>query len=730
MNTQMSHANRLSCASCWALATAGLIAAPPLHAETSLPAITVTDTGIEPNARLPLDIASQTGSRLGLTARETAATINVVDRDTIEATGARDMAEALKSVPGVVAHQFRSASGSVSMRGFSSIYGATVTQLFNGLDVGYGSATNPLDSWLLDRVEVLGGASSFLYGQGAVGGAVNYISKVATRQPLQQDALLRAGSFGAYQAAYDVNGEIGGKGSGHFGRVAISHQGTDGYVDRTDGRSLVLSASWLADLTPRLTHTLAYEYQTKDQQNYWGTPLLNPTTEAKIDMATRFNNYNSSDGAYEQTVQWLRSILEYRLSDRTTLSNTFYHYDAERDWRNVEGYQFNATNTQVQRSKVYIQKHGQSIVGNRVEALHKTDLLGMPTTWSFGADFSRNNQTRYPYSASGIFSTVNPYSFTPELIAQIPGVLPATNPDQDNRTWTQALYAENHTRLNGSWSILSGLRMEHIKIDAVNHRAINAANPLYFQRDFNPVTGRLGAMYQFAPKANAYVTYSTSADAPSGGGLSTINYGGIKDWDLTTGRQLEVGSKFDFLDGKGNATIAAYRIVRKNLSMPDPANPTVSIPVGQQSSRGIELQAGVKLSPHWSLRGDLALVDARYDVFVQTVAGVGVSRAGNTPISVPDRIANVHIGWDFAPGWTVASDVRNVSAQWGNVENTQRFRGYTLLGASLSWKVNRNSTLVLRGRNLTDKFYIEQGDSIQARIGEPRNYELSLRSTF
>ena len=716
---------------CWAaLAIAGVVAIPAAHAQTSLPAITVTGAGLEPNARLPLDNTTLTGSRLGLTARETAATINIVDRDTIEASGARDTAETLKSVPGIVAHQFRSASGSVSMRGFSSIYGATVTQLFNGLDVGYGSATNPIDSWLLERVEVLGGASSFLYGQGAVGGAANYVSKVATRQPLQHDTLLRAGSFGTYQTAYDVNGEIGGKGSGHFARVAISHQGTSGYVERTDGRSLVLSASWLADLTPQLTHTLAYEYQTKDQQNYWGTPLLNPTTDAQIDPATRFKNYNSADGAYEQTVHWLRSILEYRLSDKTTLTNTFYHYDAERDWRNVEGYQFNATNTLVQRSKVYIQKHGQSILGNRIEALHKTQLLGKPTTWSFGFDISRNNQTRYPYSAAGIFSTVNPYGFTPELISQIAGVTPATNPDQDNRTWTQALYAENHTKLDEAWSILSGLRVEHIKIDAVNHRAINAANPLYFQSHFNPITGRLGAMYQFAPKANVYATYSTSADAPSGGGLSTINYGSIKDWDLTTGRQFEVGSKFDFLDGKGNATIAAYKIVRKNLAMPDPANPTVSIPVGQQSSRGIELQAGLKLSPTWSLRGDLALVDARYDTFVQTVAGVGVSRAGNTPISVPDRIANVHLGWDFAPAWTMAADVRNVSAQWGNVENTQRFPGYTLLGASLSWKVDKNSTLVLRGRNLTDKLYIEQGDSIQARLGEPRNFDLSLRSTF
>jgi iron complex outermembrane receptor protein len=270
--------------------------------------------------------------------------------------------------------------------------------------------------------------------------------------------------------------------------------------------------------------------------------------------------------------------------------------------------------------------------------------------------------------------------------------------------------------------------MEQIKIDAVNHRAVNAANPAYFERRWHPVTGRVGMMVDLAPKANAYVTYSTAADPPSGI-LSTINFGSIQDWDLATGRQLEVGSKFDFLDGRGNATLAAYKIVRKNLAMPDPTNANISIPVGQQSSRGIEAQAGLQLAPTLSLRGDVALVDARYDVFTQTVSGVAVSRAGNTPTYVPDRIANLHLGWTLAPAWTLAADVRNVAARWGNVENTQRFDGYTLLGASLSWKIDRKSTLVLRGRNLSDEFYVASGSN-QVRLGEPRAFEISLRSTF
>lgn len=723
----MSFSSRNFPAGCRHPLVAALIAvmANWAHAQEQLPTVTVQGARALANTYLPLDLPSQTGSRLGLTARETAATINIVDREAIDASGARTTLEVLQSVPGMIADAPPGGGGSVSMRGFSS---SQIMQLFNGIDVAYVIAAHPVDSWLLDRVEVLGGAASFLYGQGAVGGVVNYVSKTAHRQPLRQEALLRAGSFGAYQLAYDIDGAVGNDDSHNFARLVFSHDASDGYVERTDGRSTVLSASWLADLSPRLSHTLAYEFQTKDHQPYWGTPLLNPTVNAQFDPAIRFKNYNAADGAYEQTVHWLRSMLEYRPSERTQVTNTLYFYDAERDYRNVETYRFTPDNSAVIRSSVLAQKHGQSIVGNRLEAQHKGEWFGRASVWSLGADFSRNQQTRYPTSLSAVVGTVDPVNFAPETFFQIPGVTPATNPDRDNRVWTQALYAENHTRLGGSWSLLSGMRIERIKIDAVNHRAVNAANPAYFERRWHPLTGRLGAMYEFSPKANAYLTYSTAADPPSGI-LSTANFGSVQDWDLTTGRQLELGSKFDFLDGRGNAAIAAYKIIRKNLAMPDPDNPNLSIPVGRQSSRGLEFQAGVQLTPTVGVRGDLALVDARYDIFVQNVNGVGVSRAGNTPTFVPDRIANLHLTWKPLADWTVGLEARYVAARWGNVENTQRFAGYTLFGVSLAWQWDKKTSISLRARNLGDEEYVASG-STQPRLGEPRALEIVLRTRF
>lgn len=706
------------------LSLAGLISSPLVQAQADLPAITITGSEIEPNARLPLDTKTQSGSRLGLTARETAATINIVDRETIDERGARDTIEAVSSVTGITEHGSPGSGGVLSYRGFTS---SQITQMFNGIDVGYIISTFPVDAWTLDRIEVLGGASSFLYGSGAVGGAVNYISKLASSQAIAQESLVRGGSFGQYQLAYGINGRVGDADSVHFLRADISAQGTDGYVDRAYAKSLVFAGSWLWKMNSQLSHTLAWEYQTKEQQPYWGTPLLNPTVNSQFDPAIRYKNFNAADGSYEQEVQWFRSILDYQLSDAIQIKNTLYSYDAEREYRNVEQYRYNAANTLVTRSSAFPTHHGQSLIGDKLELLHKGSLFALPSTTSVGFDISRNRQTRYPSATISPVSTVNPLNFTVGNFYDTPGVLPPTNPDRTNTVNTKALYAENLTKI-GKFGVISGVRWEYIHLAVENFRAVNAANPAYFEQSYKPLTGRIGLMYEITPSANTYLTYSTAADPPAGI-LSTTNYGPIQNWDLTTGNQIELGSKFDFLDGRGNATLAAYKIERKNLSTPDPNNPNVSLPVGEQSSRGLEAQVGIRLNPYWRLQGNVALLSAQYDKFIQNVGGVAVSRAGNRPTSIPEKVANVFLTWDANASWSTTLEARYVGDRFANIENTQKFDAYTLLGASVSYKIDRHNTLTFRGRNLTDEIYFTSGSS-QVRIGEPRAFELVLQSKF
>ena len=173
-------------------------------------------------------------------------------------------------------------------------------------------------------------------------------------------------SFGFNHALND------GAGPRHYARFDVSHTTSNGYVDREQRDAWTTAFSLLTDFNDQLSHTLAYEYQNESVDSpYWGSPVLNPLGgEMKVDKSRRFENYNVADGRYEQRVHWLRSILDYQINDSTSLQNTLYHYDAQRDYRNLENYTYNADNSLVSRSAALLQRHDQQVDGNRFELRH------------------------------------------------------------------------------------------------------------------------------------------------------------------------------------------------------------------------------------------------------------------------------------------------------------------------------------------------------------------------
>jgi len=718
-----------------ALAASSAIAlvAPPVMAQSvsapgdapTLPSVEVRSTASEPNGRLNLDQPQGTASRLGLSPRETPASVTVVDRSTIEERGAQDTQEILRAIPGVTAHNAPGSIG-VSYRGFGA---TSLSQLFNGIHVQYTIAARPVDSWIYDRVEAIGGPSSFLFGAGGVGGTINYITKLAERHDISEGQL-RLGTDGLKEVSVGLNrqvaGPVGGSGA-HHARLDLNHRDAGSWIEGTQSRSTQLAASLLSDLGSGFTHTLAYEYQDEQvDRPYWGTPLLQPASgELRIQEATRFKNYNSVDGLYAQGVHWLRSLAQWRVNDALTLRNTFYVYDALRDYRNVETYAFNAGNTAVTRSGTLLQRHDQRLVGNSVEGTHSGQLGQRRSDWAFGADVSVNKQTRFPNSLSGTVSVVDPVNFTTERFFDIPGMTPGFNPDRDNQIRTLALYLENRTELVPELKLVSALRHEQIELDLTNRRAVTATNPASFNRRYSPTTGRLGLVWDYAQGANAYVQYATAADPPSGI-LSTATFADVRNnSELTTGRQIEIGTKRDFWDGKGTATLALYHITRRNIASQDPNNSAITQLVGEQSSRGIELAVGLKPSARWQVQGNLSVLDARYDDFRQG----GVSLAGKTPTNTPETVFNLWTSYAFTPRWQGSIGLRHVGKVYANAANTSFWPDYTVVDLALSHQINRHLSVVGRLRNATDRIYAASVGS-QAYLGAPRTADITLRASF
>lgn len=700
------------------------------HAPLELPSTTITGTEAQ-SSGLNLDQPISTGSRLGLTPRENPASVSVADSVKIERIGARDFQEIANSLPGVNAAAPPGHGGNVAYRGFN---GSQVNQLFNGISLQYNSANRPVDSWIYDRVELIGGPSSFAHGSGSVGGTLNYVTKLANRGANASEARLRYARFDRHELAVGSNQALNdGPGARHYLRLDASRSASNGYIDRQEREANNLAFSLLSDLTPQLSHTLALEYLEEwEDSPYWGTPTLNPRQgKLRIDRRTRFNNYNVADGRYEQRVRWLRSITEYQLAPGSSLRNTFYHYRGQRDYRNLEVYRYTPDNSAVERSAAYMQRHSQELNGNRLEWLTHSHLGPLPSDWALGADFSRNRQTRFPLSVNALLDSVDPNGFDPGSFDDIPGISRGWNKDRSNRVETRALFAENRLQLRPDLALVSGLRYDHIDLRVINHRTVSATDPARFTRRWDAFTGRLGLVWDLTDQAMLYAQYSTSAEPP-GGTLTSASFTQVRDFDLSTGEQWEVGSKLDFLDGRASATIALYRIVRRDFPVADPNNPGSTVPVGQQTSEGIELGASFKLTERLLLEGNLGWVDARFDDFNERSGSNIISRKGKTPSNIPKQVANLRLTQDFNRHWQGGLDARYVSSVYANHANTQWVPSYTLYGAFLRYRFDSGSDLTLRARNLTDEQYarfIHQSNG-QYYLGEPRDLELTAHVRF
>jgi iron complex outermembrane receptor protein len=503
------------------------------------------------------------------------------------------------------------------------------------------------------------------------------------------------------------------------------------------------TASWRAPLSNGLTHTLALERQhEKVSQPYWGTPMLRAADGTasgalRFDPATYGVNYNVQDGRYEQDVSWLRSLLEWQIAPATRLQHTLYHYDALRDYENVEAYTFKNGKHQVERSSALLQRHEQQVWGSRGELSHATRLAGLRSDFAFGWDWSFNRQTRFPLSIggpfTGSFGLVDPYAPVAGSFLDVPGMSRTYTPGTTNLLRSFALFAENRTELGAGWSVVSALRADRIALDVRNHRAASASNPALFQTRFTPLTGRLGLVKDLSKDWQVYAQASTAADPPSGV-LATAGFSALRDFDLTKGRQFELGSKLSFDEGRGSATLAVYEIRRKNLSITDPNDTTKVIPVGEQSSRGLELAARWRPAAAWQLGGHWSYTRARYENFVETVGSgastVTVSRAGNTPANVPRVVAGLSADWQANESLRLGADWRHVGKRYANTANTLWDEAYQLLGLSATLRITPQLTARARIDNVADKRYVASLSSSLPYLGAPRSVSGALDWQF
>lgn len=727
-----------------------LCVAPALHAQRAEPAPvapaaddaksldTIVVRGERAPASLALDAPSETGSRLALPLRELPASVSVVTREAIRASGARTAVEAVENAVGMTAQIGVGSIPSYGTRGFT---GGDITIMRDGIRQNTAAqSSRPLDSFLFDRIEVLKGPASLLYGEGAIGGAVNYVSKQAGER-LEGEAALSAGQWDNYAAAIGAGGPTALDGWGF--RIDASSRQERGFVDRQRARYDAVGGElrWhpTTDTSIRLAGTILED----DTESYYGTPVVydavidqngvqsvrraNTATDrlvnARIEPATRRLNYNHRGNFARARNSFWRLIADTRLSPAWTLRNEAYAATQDFDWQNTESTVWNPATQRVDRSSFLIIFRDDLQLGNRLDLRWDGSLFGRPNQFLVGALYDRNDQDRNS-GQPGVPPSPIPASVP--LTGFDPGVAPNVSPivTVNVLTRTRAAYVENVFALTPALSLIGGLRYDQIDIDRTSF--IGAAP---FSKCYTPLTGRVGATYALRPQVNVYASYSYAAQPVA----QLVSLSAAQDeFSLQKGRQVEVGVKASAWDDRADLTVALFDIKKRDLltsAIVDGVR--INSQIGAQVSQGAEFELALRPAEGWQAGAQLAWNwTAEFEDFNENLGTGVVSRSGNTPPNVPKLVAGLSLQRAWRD-WRARAALRHVGEREANNNNGIQLDAYTMLDASLSRDWDRVS-LTLRGRNLTDRQYAPATASggLMLRLADPRSAELGLEVRF
>lgn len=666
------------------------------------------ESEIGPPTQIPLNAPATGGSRLDIPVRDLPASLFFVAQELIQERGARSVEEAVQLAVGMQATTGVGSIPGYATRGWG---GNNISVMRDGIRQNSQSqSSRPVDSFILERIEILKGPASLLYGEGAIGGAVNMVSKSPLSQ-LGVNTLLSYGSFGQYRAGLGVNMPLR---RNLHARVDVSQTGSNAYAGDSPQKLVAAAASlrWLPTSNISLKASGTYSYD--NTSSYYATPFIN----GGFDPRTRDLNYNIEDRLTKSHNRWAQVEGDILLGRGWKLHNQLFAATHKLDWRNFEGYAYNEALNTVDVTSYFLIWRDDLLVGNRFDARNTFEIAGRTLSVTVGGEAQRNDMERAGTPpGTAITRRLDPFNPQPHFDPGLPYV-----PQRDVLINTKGIFAESAFDATDRLKIVTGLRWEQIGLNYTPYPSLVTAS-----QDYTPTTGRVGAVFEVTPSANAYASYSRAVEPTTQ--LVSLD-GSQQEFSLVPGRQLEVGVKGGGFEGRLDATFAYYAIEKRDLlitSLIDGIRTNQQ--VGKQTSRGIELAVVGRPTMSLTIAGDVAVTDADFDDFTEIVNDVNLSRTGNTPPGVPKVL------WNISPtqrigAFDITGTVRQVGERWGDNANSRLVGSYTTVEAAVGYRFGQGSRLRLRGRNLTDRIYTQSTSNTAGRLEPARSVDLTFTTDF
>jgi len=573
------------------------------------------------------------------------------------------------------------------LRGFPA---QNEARFLDGLQLFYTAyATWKLFPFALDRIDVLRGPSSALYGGGSPGGVVNATSKTPPMEPLRY-VEVGVNNYGNRYFGFDLGGPLAIRsdyGSFYY-RLTGWAQAGDTQVDHTrnDVYFINPALTWKPNLETTLTILSSVSHSKANGINF--LPYVGSVTAAPYGrISTSLFTSEPSLDRFDRDQQMIGYQFETAVSDTVTFRQKarFAHVNVNGATAYGLGYATTAAAANLARAKFYTTPDStQSNMDNQLEFKFNTGPVSH--TALTGLDFKYFTINDY-----GAFSSATPLNLiNPVYTATtVPTGAPYTNAFLTQKS--AGAYAQDELKFDRWILLLSG------RYDLTRTENDNRIGPDQNRSD-GKFTGRAGLSYQLPFGVAPYVSYSTSFNPVIGTNSAT----GLL-LEPETGKQYEFGVKYEPNGFNGHFSAAYFDLRRQNVLTTDPNNPLLTTQTGEMRSRGFEFEAVANPLPGLKTTAAYTIYD------IETTADLNPANIGKVPTATPQQFGSVWADYTFQSGplagFGFGGGVRYVGESYADNANSLTVPSATLVDATIHYEI-KGWRAALNVANLFDKTYV------------------------
>lgn len=628
--------------------------------------------------------------------------ISVITRDRMEEQGVQSVNEALRYVAGVSSYGANNRSD-----WYTAIRGLFPTMYKDGLQL---PTTVNLASWMIDpyqleRVEVMRGPASVLYGQGDPGGVVNMVSKRPTTQPVHE-IQVQLGSDARKQIGLDLGGPLDAGGEFSYRLTALAKEQNIHDNPGTDQRQMLApSLTWRPDGDTSFTLLASYLHDKIDapDDNFYpavGTILPNPNGPIQRNVYTGDKNFVK----YEKKQYSLGYEFEKRFSDTWKFRQNLSYSDLTLDNNMLYGVGFQAGSlTTIDRAAEIARfKYNRWALDNQLQADFMTGQLSHKVL--VGLDYQLQNT--FTSETEGTVAPLNLYNpvYTPVDLSTFTGYAVSTE-----RMQQIGVYLQDQIKYDEHWVLTLNARRDRTTLEHID--VLGSSNNM--QKD-NATTGRAGLVYLADNGLSPYISYATSFNPVTGYGLDPNG----NQFKPSRGRQIEAGIKYQPDNSGSSITAAIFQINQTNVMTYASNNSWKQ--TGEIRSRGIELEALAQINKRFKLIASYTRQDVK-----NVKAEDNSLDHWPTSIPVPAQMASLWADYTFGAGFSMAGGVRYVGANYGSADNSLTIPAYTVFDAAAHYDLGR-WRYALNVSNLFNKEFISGCyNDTRCIYGNPRTARLT-----